>query len=263
MVPWDRQGHNNLTNTAYLLSFCRRYRIERPKRLRGPDRKTAGMDRHVFDGDYDEADCPERAWQRTMAHNTIVDALCRFLKDCGMDGVGAELKYWDSARVGKDGSRRVPDVVCTHPRTGVEYVLDARIYWNTMSEGPTGYAAYSHTGWGAEHGESDKRSSWDKAIERREELSAGGVEFVPFSIEAGGVWGPAAQKFFRECIALADDDRDIDLYHWSSTRFSRAWFDSLSVLVARGRAKVSAAAAASDWPKRIRDMQYMDVDDSD
>ena len=91
-----------------------------------------------------------------------------------------------------------------------------------------------------------------------------GVEFVPFSIEAGGVWGPAAQKFFRECIALADDDRDIDLYHWSSTRFSRAWFDSLSVLVARGRAKVSAAAAASDWPKRIRDiMQYMDVDDSD
>ena len=74
-----------------------------------------------------------------------------------------------------------------------------------------GYAAYSHTGWGAEHGESDKRSSWDKAIERREELSAGGVEFVPFSIEAGGVWGPAARKFFRECIALADDDRDIDL----------------------------------------------------
>ena len=108
------------------------------------------------------------------------------------------------------------------------------------------YAAYSHTGWGAEHGESDKRSSWDTAIERRAELSAGGVEFVPFSIEAGGVWGPAARKFFRECIALADDDRDIDLYHWSSTRFSRAWFDSLSVLVARGRAKVSAAAAASD-----------------
>ena len=44
---------------------------------------------------------------------------------------------------------------------------------------------------------------------------------------------------------------------------SRAWFDSLSVLVTRGRAKVSAAAAASDWPKRIRDMQYIDVDDSD
>ena len=53
--------------------------------------------------------------------------------------------------------------------------------------------------------------------------------------------------------ASSGDDRDIDLYHWSSTRFSRAWFDSLSVLVARGRAKVSAAAAASDWPRRILD----------
>eukprot|EP01043_Picozoa_sp_COSAG02_P001827 COSAG02_NODE_39_length_48074_cov_106.508890_40_plen_84_part_00 len=42
------------------------------------------------------------------------------------------------------------------------------------------------------------------------------VEFVPFSIEVGGVWGPAEQKFFRECLALADDDRDVDLYHWSS-----------------------------------------------
>ena len=87
------------------------------------------------------------------------------------------------------------------------------------------------------------------------------VEFVPFSIEAGGVWGPASRKFFRECLALADDDRDIDLYHWSSTRFSRAWFDSLSVLVARGRAKVSVDAAASDWPKRIRDMQHIDHED--
>ena len=192
-----------------------------------------------------------------------LDALCRFLKDCGMEGVRAELKYWDPARIGKDGSRRVPDVVCTHPRTGVEYVLDARIYWNTMSEGPTGYTAYSHTGWGAEHGESEKRASWKASIKRADELSAGGVEFVPFSIEAGGVWGPAARKFFRECVALADDDRDVDLYHWSSTRFSRAWFDSLSVLVARGRAKVSAAAAASDWPKRIRDMQHIDVEDLD
>ena len=52
-----------------------------------------------------------------------------------------------------------------------------------------------------------------------------------------------------------------DLYHWSSTWFSRAWFDSLSVLVARGRAKVSVDAAASDWPKRIRDMQHIDHED--
>ena len=88
-------------------------------------------------------------------------------------------------------------------------------------------------------------------------------QFVPFSIEAGGVWGPAARKFFRECLALADDDRDIDLYHWSSTRFSAVWRDTLSVLVARGRAQVSVAAAVADWPKRIRDMRYVDHEDCD
>ena len=86
-------------------------------------------------------------------------------------------------------------------------------------------------------------------------------DFVPFSIEAGGVWGPAARKFFRECLALANDDRDIDLYHWSSARFSAVWLDTLSVLVARGRAQVSVAAAVTDWPKRIRDMRYVDHED--
>ena len=124
----------------------------------------------------------------------------------------------------------------------------------------TGYTAYSYTSWGAAHGEQQKRDSWDKAIERRQELSACGVDFVPFSIEAGGVWGPAAKRFFRECLALADDDRDIDLYHWSSSKFSAAWPDTLSVLAARGRAQVSVAAATADWPKRIRDMRYADQD---
>ena len=66
----------------------------------------------------------------------------------------------------------------------------------------------------------------------------------------------------RECLALADDDRDIDLYHWSSARFSAVWRDTLSVLDARGRAQVSVAAAVADWPKRIRDMRYLDHEDS-
>ena len=65
----------------------------------------------------------------------------------------------------------------------------------------------------------------------------------------------------KECIALANDDRDIDLYHWSSPRFSAAWQNTLSVLVARGRAQVSVAAAMADWPKRIRDMRYADHED--
>ena len=59
----------------------------------------------------------------------------------------------------------------------------------------------------------------------------------------------------------------VDLYHWSSSRFtctcSAVWRDTLSVLVARGRAQVSVAAAVADWPKRIRDMLYVDHEDYD
>ena len=50
----------------------------------------------------------------------------------------------------------------------------------------------------------------------------------------------------------------IDLYHWSSERFSAAWKATISVLVAKGRARVGVAAAAADWPKRIRDLQFLD-----
>ena len=73
-----------------------------------------------------------------------------------------------------------------------------------------------------------------------------------------GAWGPAAKRFFNTCVKLAGDDRDIDLYHWSSERFSSAWVNTISVLLAKGRARVSVADAATDWPKRIRDMQYLD-----
>ena len=54
-------------------------------------------------------------------------------------------------------------------------------------------------------------------------------------------WGPAAKKFFSECLELADTDRNVDLYHWSSGKFSSTWYD--------------------DWSKRIRDMQYTDHED--
>ena len=50
----------------------------------------------------------------------------------------------------------------------------------------------------------------------------------------------------------------VDLYHWSSERFSAAWKTTISVLVAKGRARVGVAAAAADWPKRIRDLQFLD-----
>ena len=178
-----------------------------------------------------------------------------------MVGVRSEYKYWDSARVGTDMTRRVPDVVCTHPHTQVEYVIDARIFWNSMGAGSMGYISYDHTGWGAEYGEQEKEASWKEAIQRRREWAAHDVEFVPFSIEAGGVWGPAAKRFFETCLKLADSDRDVDLYHWSSGQFSSTWYDTMSILVAKGRAKVGVAASAADWSKRIRDMQYADYED--
>ena len=43
---------------------------------------------------------------------------------------------------------------------------------------------------------------------------------------------------------------------WSSGQFSSTWYGTLSALVAEGRAQVAAAAANSDWSKRIRDKQY-------
>ena len=61
-----------------------------------------------------------------------------------------------------------------------------------IGAGATGYVSYTHEGWGVEQGERQKRASWKEAIKRRRAESAHDVEFVPFSIEAGGVWGPAA-----------------------------------------------------------------------
>ena len=116
--------------------------------------------------------------------------------------------------------------------------------------------------WGAEFGEREKESSWGEAVRRRQEESAHCVEFVPFSLEAGGVWGPAAKRFFKRCVAQADNqDRDVDLYHWSSAKFESTWRDTLSVLVARGRAQVGVHSAKTDWSRRILDFQYMDYDD--
>ena len=131
-----------------------------------------------------------------------------------------------------------------------------------MSDGASGYTAYQRAGWGAEFGQREKESSWEDALRRRQEESAHRVEFVPFSLEAGGVWGTAARRFFKRCVAQADNqDRDVDLYHWSSAKFEATWRDTLSVLVARGRAQVGVHSAKTDWSRRILDFQYMDYDD--
>ena len=75
------------------------------------------------------------------------------------------------------------------------------------------------------------------------------------------VWGQVGQRhdaFFAKCLYLADDDRDIDVYHWSSAKFSSTWHGTFSILLARGRAQVSVAASRGDWPKRTQDQAYSD-----
>ena len=116
--------------------------------------------------------------------------------------------------------------------------------------------------WGAEQGELEKLSSWKDAVDRRRAMSAKDVEFVPFSIEAGGAWGPAAKRFFNECLELAGGERNVDLYHWSSAKFSSTWYDELIICLPwwpKGGLKsefLSCRIEPGDWSKRIRDMQY-------
>ena len=61
----------------------------------------------------------------------MADALKQFLEECKFRNVSLEHKYWDKARVGEEKTRRVPDILATHPTSGREYVIDCRIFWNT------------------------------------------------------------------------------------------------------------------------------------
>ena len=70
------------------------------------------------DGDHDEADCESRNGLKTHAHNFLADALKQFLEECNFRNVRLEHKYWDKARVGEEKTRRVPDILATHPTTG-------------------------------------------------------------------------------------------------------------------------------------------------
>ena len=103
------------------------------------------------------------------------------------------------------------------PRRRAERAVHMHLAWNTMSEGPTGYTAYSHTGWGAEHGESEKRASWDAAIERRDGLRGRGVCTAPTLARSWKVAlrGRAAIRGDRSPLTLARP-------WWSRVHASRA-----------------------------------------
>ena len=42
------------------------------------------------DGDHEEADCKERNWAKTQAHNYLADQLKQFLVECGFRSVSVE-----------------------------------------------------------------------------------------------------------------------------------------------------------------------------
>ena len=90
-----------------------------------------------------------------------------------MQHVRSEIKYWDPCRVGKgNGTRRVPDILCTSPDGLTDYVIDCRISWQVTSlTGNNGFASYTQTGCKAEAGEKEKRDSWDAAIRRRQDIA--------------------------------------------------------------------------------------------
>eukprot|EP01043_Picozoa_sp_COSAG02_P057461 COSAG02_NODE_6982_length_3249_cov_1.873968_3_plen_112_part_00 len=100
---------------------------------------------------------------------------------------------------GRESKSRVPGPLLDGPGKCWSH---ARIFWNILGNGANGYTAYREAGWGARHGEKEKWRNWNLAIKRRQERSTLEVQFVPFSVEVGGAWGPAAKRFFNTCVQL-------------------------------------------------------------
>ena len=125
-----------------------------------------------------------------------------------------------------------------------------------------GAPEHYRTGCKAEAGEKEKQDSWNEAIQRRQDIAAAHVSFVPFSIEAGGVWGPAAQAFFEEAAFYNHyNERDIDRYHWNTAKFKTLWRTKFAVLMARERGRIGSDAALGDMPKRLQAHSYDEMNE--
>ena len=112
------------------------------------------------------------------------------------------------------------------------------------------------------------RRGWDRAApqSRRRSFQGHGAyrahRFGLAPTTSSRFWGPAARRFFDECLDAAHTDRDIDFYHWSSQSFGDFWKDALSVLMARERARIGLAASKGDWPRRIAEYARDDQEDA-
>ena len=65
----------------------------------------------------------------------------------------------------------------------------------------------------------------------------------------------------RCCLHRGRGSTALSLILSGSAKFESTWRDTISVLVARGRAQVGVHSAKSDWSRRILDFAYMDYDD--
>ena len=132
------------------------------------------------DGDHDEANCTNRAWIKTLAHNCLVNLLVQYVRECGMQRVRAEEVHWDERRrgLGKD-LRRVPNITCISPMGNKKYVIDCRISWNLMSlTGASGFASYTEPGQLAREGEASKRASWTASMQYNQQWAVGVRPFL-------------------------------------------------------------------------------------
>jgi hypothetical protein len=99
--------------------------------------------------------CPDLAGLRTVVHDNVEGVLIDFLTDAGMIDVHFEDWEWDTDAAGSDNPAddddRRPDIVCTHPLTGMRYVFDNTIAWRALSSRGVG-VRYGTTNCGRSYG---------------------------------------------------------------------------------------------------------------
>ena len=110
-----------------------------------------------------------------------------------------------------DDDHRRPDIICTHPLTGMRYVLDNTLAWRALSGRGVDYDA---TGKFSKVAETRKKKAYAPAKAREEARWRRKIRFIPLAFEISGGWGEEMAKFFEECVRLKKRRRSAEMYHW-------------------------------------------------
>eukprot|EP01047_Picozoa_sp_COSAG01_P004773 COSAG01_NODE_159_length_23702_cov_119.507585_8_plen_228_part_00 len=210
---WQQEGYLSITNSLYAVAFTRRYRLPRPAQTHVVRRTCTckGHSVHLDQwGDHQEADCEVLNRIRSQVHDAVVNLLMILMRQGGLQRVRTEYRQWDRSAVGKDRTRRVPDVVGWSADGLTEYVVDARISWSVMSNSSAGGAAtYASSGDMARAGEREKWKNWRQAVKRAQKAGRdeSRVKFVPFSLEIGGMGACCYGVLPAHGVASAESSR--------------------------------------------------------